>query len=76
MNPIRVRDLLSESEIAAIFSNLETIIQMNQTILLAFEKRLIIQKDKQEGTEMVGDIFQQMGDFFKMYKGNNESAKI
>jgi len=68
LNPIRVRDLLTEAEIGAIFSNLETILQMNQTILLAFEKRLIVQRDKQEGTEMVGDIFQQMGDFFKMYK--------
>jgi len=49
-----------------IFSNLETITVMNSQVLSDLEIR--VQLQSKDSTQSVGDIFQHMGDYFKMYK--------
>eukprot|EP01119_Soliformovum_irregulare_P011316 TRINITY_DN2823_c0_g1_i3.p1 TRINITY_DN2823_c0_g1~~TRINITY_DN2823_c0_g1_i3.p1 ORF type:complete len:580 (+),score=228.25 TRINITY_DN2823_c0_g1_i3:133-1740(+) len=65
IGPIRSQKLLPEKEISLIFSNLETLVELNLQVLLNLEER--VKSQMTSDTQTVGDIFQQMGDFFKMY---------
>jgi len=77
IEPLRQTKIITDRDIAIIFSNLETIWNMNEQVLANLEKRLK-SADNVNGIQAVGDIFQQMGDYFKMYQVycSNQGASL
>jgi len=43
-------------------------VKMNEIVLIGLEERIHDAYSKEAPTQIVGDLFQQMGDYFKMYK--------
>eukprot|EP00007_Cunea_sp_BSH-02190019_P006443 CAMPEP_0174238538 /NCGR_PEP_ID=MMETSP0417-20130205/11572_1 /TAXON_ID=242541 /ORGANISM="Mayorella sp, Strain BSH-02190019" /LENGTH=725 /DNA_ID=CAMNT_0015317381 /DNA_START=421 /DNA_END=2594 /DNA_ORIENTATION=- len=59
VRPLQTNSLVKPIDMQSLFSNLEVLAGFNATVLKQFEERI--------QTNIFGDIFLQMADFFKMY---------
>ena len=64
IKPLQANKLLSDQDMTLIFSDIETIVNVNKQVLRDIEKRMRQSKKIQ----IVGDLFMRMADFFKMYR--------
>eukprot|EP01114_Cavostelium_apophysatum_P001005 TRINITY_DN1086_c0_g2_i1.p1 TRINITY_DN1086_c0_g2~~TRINITY_DN1086_c0_g2_i1.p1 ORF type:complete len:968 (-),score=269.03 TRINITY_DN1086_c0_g2_i1:75-2978(-) len=65
--PLRRRRIITLTEEKVIFSNVETLLNMNEQLLEQLEDQLEL-KSTDQSMQMIGEVFQRMGEYFKMYK--------
>jgi len=63
LQPLRERQIITPAESNLLFANIEVLLMLNRVVLKGLQKRMAV------GSQIIviGDIFQKMAEYFKMY---------